>query len=352
MSLIGSLVDLGLGDILQIVSLSRKSGLLLIHSDEGEGRIVFCDGLVQAAYVKGEPEDLRGLLVSSGGVSSEEFDRVEELANERGVPANQIIPECTSLTPERVESLLREHVERAVFRIFSWSGGEFSFEVGEQIDARDRGILVPEGINAQFLTIEATRLADEGERRGEEPETPVDASPSPVVNEDPMFSGESESADAPVRDAPAHSDESGTASATPQPVDDPCEPEPDAAVPQLREVLAWREKGQDRLDYVLLTMDPAGGLAIAESDCDQLVGRCPGPRDEGPDRITMTLPFLNAARFVAVLVTGESMADAVRRLAGGTPARREMPAAGLAPISGEIKWYLDRPACAGASGGA
>ena len=121
---------------------------------------------------------------------------------------------------------------------------------------------------------------------------------------------------------------------------------------QLREVLAWREKGQDRLDYVLLTMDPAGGLAIAESDCDQLVGRCPGPRDEGPDRITMTLPFLNAARFVAVLVIGESMADAVRRLAGGTAARREMPAAGLAPISGEIKWYLDRPACAGASGGA
>ncbi len=49
MSLVGSLEDLCLGDILQIVSLSRKSGLLLIHSEQGEGRIVFCDGLVRAA---------------------------------------------------------------------------------------------------------------------------------------------------------------------------------------------------------------------------------------------------------------------------------------------------------------
>ena len=66
MSLVGSLEDLGLGDIFQIVSLSRKSGLLLLRSDQGDSRIVFRDGLVRAAYVKGEPEDLRGLLVPGG----------------------------------------------------------------------------------------------------------------------------------------------------------------------------------------------------------------------------------------------------------------------------------------------
>ncbi len=40
MSLVGSLEDLGLGDILQIVSLSRKSGVLRLRCDGGEGRIV------------------------------------------------------------------------------------------------------------------------------------------------------------------------------------------------------------------------------------------------------------------------------------------------------------------------
>ena len=162
MSLVGSLEDLGLGDILQIVSLSRKSGLLLIHSEQGEGRIVFCDGLVRAAYVKGEPEDLRSLLVEAGFISAEDFDRVAERSTAHGVPIVEVLSECTSLNRESLDSLRREQVERAVFRIFSWVVGEFSFEVREEIDPRDREILIPMGINAQYLTMEAARLGDEG----------------------------------------------------------------------------------------------------------------------------------------------------------------------------------------------
>ena len=53
MSLIGSLDDLGLGDILQIINLSQKSGVLIVVGDQGEGRIVFRDGLVRGAARKG-----------------------------------------------------------------------------------------------------------------------------------------------------------------------------------------------------------------------------------------------------------------------------------------------------------
>jgi hypothetical protein len=171
-------------------------------------------------------------------VSSEEFYRAEQLADERGAPMEQIIPEFTSLSQERLESLVREHVERVVFRIFTWTGGEFSFEVREQIDARDRGILLSTGINAQFLTMEATRLGDEGARSEEEAEITADVSPSTDVNDDPMFSGESELADAPVCDQPSQSDEPEVAPATLEPGDDPRETEPDAAVSEFREVVA------------------------------------------------------------------------------------------------------------------
>jgi hypothetical protein len=164
MSLVGSLEDLGLGDILQIISLSRKSGLLMIHSDEGEGRIVFRDGLVRAAFVKGEASDLRDLLITTGFVSDDEFERASELAAARGEPLDAIIPESTGLTKERLDSLRREHIERAVYRIFSWQGGEFSFEVRDEIDPRDSEILLATGINAQYLTMEATRMDDEGDR--------------------------------------------------------------------------------------------------------------------------------------------------------------------------------------------
>jgi len=44
MGLVGSLEDLGLGDILQIVSLARKSGVLNLSSGEVKGKIIFKDG--------------------------------------------------------------------------------------------------------------------------------------------------------------------------------------------------------------------------------------------------------------------------------------------------------------------
>jgi hypothetical protein len=205
MSLVGSLEDLGLGDILQIVSLSRKSGLLLIHSEEGEGRIVFCDGLVRAAYVKGEPENLRALLVEARFISAEDFDRATELSDAHSVPVTEALCESTSLTRESLDSLRREQVERAVFHIFSWVVGEFSFEVREEIDPRDREILIPMGINAQYLTMEAARLGDEGDSGEGEAETAVaeDASAISEVDDGPIFfSGEADSGESLDSSAP------------------------------------------------------------------------------------------------------------------------------------------------------
>ena len=118
MSLVGSLQDLGLGDILQIVSLSRKSGLLLLRSDSGEGRIVLRDGQVCAAFVKGEPEDLRGLLLIGGFVEESEFELAVEANRRRGVPLVEAVLGITSLTNESLERLCRRY-PRIGARIYS-----------------------------------------------------------------------------------------------------------------------------------------------------------------------------------------------------------------------------------------
>ena len=46
MSLVGNLEDLSLPDILQIVSLSKKSGVLTLEREEIQGRIFIRDGKV------------------------------------------------------------------------------------------------------------------------------------------------------------------------------------------------------------------------------------------------------------------------------------------------------------------
>lgn len=166
MSLIGSLEDLGLGDILQIINLSQKSGVLSIRGVDAEGRIVFRDGMVRAAGLKGGPEDLRGLLVESGFVSQEEFETARGYSEANSVSLAEGVAEATELSIERIESLRRETVEAAVAEMFAWRAGEFSFDVGGGEEWEKGELALSTGLNAQYLAMESVRVSDEDGRDG------------------------------------------------------------------------------------------------------------------------------------------------------------------------------------------
>jgi 6-phosphogluconolactonase len=138
----------------------------------------------------------------------------------------------------------------------------------------------------------------------------------------------------------------------------------------LREELMWRERGQDRLDFVLLGMGSDGhtaslfpGSPALEEELrgggePRLVRFNEGPRVTPPDRVTMTLKLINASRLIAVMVTGEAkrpvlerVVETWRRVKGAgevSPRAQEieaLPILGVSPASGELRWYLDLPAC-------
>ena len=161
MSLVGSLEDLGLGDILQIVSLARKSGRLLLHASGSDGRIVVADGMVRAAAIKGQPAELRDLVVASGLATQEVFDEARQHAEASGADVADALAELASIPREKLEAIRREQVEQAVMDMFAWSSGEFSFEVCDAFAPEDQGLLLSTGINTQYLAMEATRQHDE-----------------------------------------------------------------------------------------------------------------------------------------------------------------------------------------------
>lgn len=107
-----------------------------------------------------------------------------------------------------------------------------------------------------------------------------------------------------------------------------------------------------RFDILLLGMAADGHVASlfpghpALDERTRWVVAVTVPADP-PRRVTMTLPLINQARAVVFLVAGAAKADAVRRaVARGTPVR-EVPAAGVAPASGELAWWLDAAAASG-----
>jgi len=117
----------------------------------------------------------------------------------------------------------------------------------------------------------------------------------------------------------------------------------------LREVLGWREKGHDRLDAVLCSIDDAGAVAsgwtgsasLAAKDTLVVRDRSAG----GVDEVKMSLEFLNASRMVAVLATGRPVKPALLEIESahraGAAAGCKVPAGKLSPKGGELRWYLD-----------
>ncbi len=72
-----------------------------------------------------------------------------------------------------------------------------------------------------------------------------------------------------------------------------------------------------------------------------------------PQRLTLTLPVLNAARCVVFLVSGAEKAKAVKAALGDAPATAApgtpagaAPARAIQPADGRLVWMLDRPAAA------
>jgi 6-phosphogluconolactonase len=120
----------------------------------------------------------------------------------------------------------------------------------------------------------------------------------------------------------------------------------------LREQLLWREKGQDRLDFVLLGVgDDAHTASLfphspALRERERLIAMNEGERVTPPPRMTMTYPLINAARYIALLVTGAKKRATIETLASDNkPDIRDAPVLGIEPVGGVLKWFLDGEAC-------
>jgi hypothetical protein len=160
MSLVGSLEDLGLGDLLQIVHLAGKSGVLRLRGDAGEGQIVFRKGMIREAHAKSGPTDLRELLAAKRVVAGPLLERAWIEAHHVGRRLADVLVERGLVTAESIDALRREQIESAVLTMFAWPSGEFSFEMRELTDDGAELALDP-GVNPQFLALEGTRRVDE-----------------------------------------------------------------------------------------------------------------------------------------------------------------------------------------------
>ncbi|MCM2356525.1 MAG: response regulator [Geobacteraceae bacterium] len=187
MSLVGNLEDLGLGEILQIVSLSRKSGILALHSRGREGRVVFRQGQVVRATSSTFQQNLGEVLIQKGILDVGTLKKALAFQEQGGFGERlgTILITSFGIADSVIEEVVREQIENVVYSLFAWSEGTFDFELQESVEVSDSirmdplQFMLDQGLNPQFLAMEGSRIIDEMRHRGESAEAGDAATGSP-----------------------------------------------------------------------------------------------------------------------------------------------------------------------------
>lgn len=169
MGLVGNLEDLGLGDILQIVSLSKKSGVLTLESGGQNGAIMFLEGQVIRATSSQFKEHLGDILQKYRLIDPSNLERALEIQSDldHHQALGSIISQHFGVPREKIEAAIKAKIERIVYSFFTWTDGVFSFHLEEpesfgtaRFDPLD--FMLEQGLSPQWLAVEGRRLISEG----------------------------------------------------------------------------------------------------------------------------------------------------------------------------------------------
>ena len=135
MSLLGRLEDLSLSDIIQIVYLARRSGVLEVLTPTGRNTIFFRNGLVVNASSADVP-DLLTWFINRGIVATDHESMVRELVAE-GMPAGSAVLQAGVLTKDKLRDAIRDRIIDTIAPLLQSRGGEFNFLLSDAIDVPD-----------------------------------------------------------------------------------------------------------------------------------------------------------------------------------------------------------------------
>jgi tetratricopeptide (TPR) repeat protein len=159
MAIRGSLTEASISDVLQLLALGMKSGCLSVTRNGSFASVCFDRGRISHAEIVNRRDRLADLLVKTGAVPADVMARTLELpgtAESDAVLAQRLLDDG-AVAPDALERVVRGRVEEAVYHLFTWNQGSFSFEA----DLRPADSEITVSINPESLLLEGARRVDE-----------------------------------------------------------------------------------------------------------------------------------------------------------------------------------------------
>jgi tetratricopeptide (TPR) repeat protein len=163
MAIEGPLAELSIQDVLQLLELAHKTGVLTVRSDRlnDEAIVHFTRGAIVFAVRRRSTRRLGQLLIRAGRLTQRELDRALDL--QRTDPTRrlaEILLEMGSVTEEELEQQLRFQMEETIYEVMPWDEGYFKFE--ERAELAQQRLLAR--VRVESLLMEGARRIDEWTR--------------------------------------------------------------------------------------------------------------------------------------------------------------------------------------------
>jgi len=160
MALEGTLRDFSLADILQLIGIQKKTGILTLEREDEIIKIVFLDGQVVAAEQALEKLEHRlgSVLVKTGIITKQDLSKALKIQKETLKRLGSILIEESFIKKGDLSEALENQILQVVYGIFRWKDGNYHFKPETYVDYDKENI---DPISTESILMEGLRMLDE-----------------------------------------------------------------------------------------------------------------------------------------------------------------------------------------------
>lgn len=165
MALRGNLRDFGTVQLLNLINLARKTGVLKVSSQDKHADLSFKEGKLIHATLNGGDNYLTVALQQSGKLTTEQARMIRQRGSARSEKElGLMLINAGYVTQDDIVNSMRSYILTNVYPMFTWTEGDFHFQ--SELPAIEDIITVP--IDLENVIMEGTRRLEEWERLQEE----------------------------------------------------------------------------------------------------------------------------------------------------------------------------------------
>jgi hypothetical protein len=156
----GTLREFKVPDILQLISLQKKTGILTFNSLEGFITLIFEDGCIVGidAFPKKLEMRVGNVLVKQEIISSDMLQRALAIQKRTNQKVGEILIGMGLIDEKIIPEMLKIQAVQIVLSLFNWKKGDYNFKVLDKVN-KDLRLLNP--IAVDTLIMEGVQMLDE-----------------------------------------------------------------------------------------------------------------------------------------------------------------------------------------------